>query len=124
MRALSILTGSSEETLHNARAEMSHNFGRGVLSNQSEKNYVFETLIDYMPRYFTPEQIRSMYTGHVTGFIVEDLAQSKKNEKFIQIFNRVMVYFYDYEFGNVSKLEPALLRMGEDFEQYVQRYIR
>jgi hypothetical protein len=122
-KALSILTGSSEETLYNARAELSNNLGKGVLSNQAEKEYVFETIIDYLPRYFKAEQLGSMYTGHAIAIIIDDLTKSKINEKFIQIFNRVMVYFYNYEINNIRTLEPALLRMGEEFEDYVQRYI-
>nr|WP_106780791.1 hypothetical protein [Lysinibacillus timonensis] len=124
MKALSIITGSSEETLHNARAEMSNHYGKGLLSNESEKQYVFEQIINYLPQYFSPQEIRQSPTGYIIGFIIDDLAQHKKNEKFIQVFNRVMVYYYNYEMNKIETLEPALLQMGYEFESYVQRYIR
>ncbi|PZX02869.1 hypothetical protein C7437_10913 [Psychrobacillus insolitus] len=40
LKALSILRGSSEELLHNGRAEMSHHYGKVVLSNEQEKKSI------------------------------------------------------------------------------------
>ncbi|WP_164489639.1 hypothetical protein [Rummeliibacillus sp. TYF005] len=41
LKALSVITGSNEETLLNARTEISNNFGSDHLSNETERDYVF-----------------------------------------------------------------------------------
>ncbi|MBB6447294.1 hypothetical protein HNR53_003974 [Bacillus benzoevorans] len=53
---------------------MSHSFGNDDLVIKRRKN-VFEMLIDYTPLYFTPQKIRSMYTGNAIGFIIDDLTK-------------------------------------------------
>lgn len=119
MKFLSILTGSSEETLHNARAEVSHHYGKGILSNEQERLFVFETLMNDLPRMFSIEQANRMPTGAIIGQMMEVYTRDKQKEKFVQIFNRVMTHYYNYEFNNVNSLIAALEMMGNDFEYFI-----
>lgn len=120
LKALSVLTGSSEETLLNARAEMSNKFGSGRLSTETEREYVFEQLYLFLKNNGIPRELSNEPTGVIIGFILDYLVQDKRNGRFIQVTNRVLVDFYNFELGNTDTLIEALLKMGIDFERYVE----
>ncbi|CAM5199704.1 hypothetical protein UACE39S_05812 [Ureibacillus acetophenoni] len=124
LKALSVITGSNEETLLNARAELSNNFGSGHLSNETERDYVFNELFKFFQKNGIPNELKNEPTGAIIGFVLDYLSQDKKNTKFLQVTNRVMVDFYNFELGNSETLIRALMKMGHDFEYYIEKKMR
>lgn len=113
------MTGSSEELLLTARAEVSNNLGSGSISNQSEKEFVFERFYKFIKTNGLPEELRYEQTGIILAWILEVLIQDTNNHKFLQVNNRVLVDYYNYELKKGDTLILALLKMGVDFEDYV-----
>lgn len=121
LKTLSLLTGSSEELLLNARAEVSNNLGSGSISSESERTFVFDRFLKFLKENGLPRELENEPTGVILAIILDILVQDKKNHKFIQVNNRVLVDFYNYELGNNNTLMPALMKMGVDFEKYLER---
>lgn len=120
LKILSFLTGSSQETLLTAKAEMLNNLEKGDLSSADERKFVFEKLANDMFELYEDkvEVIQLMPMVEIVGEILED--HMKRGDKnFLQIFNRVLVYFYDYELGNQDRFIPAMMTFSEDFEEYI-----
>lgn len=115
LKTLSILTGSSEETLLNARAEISNSVGKGNISTESERTFVFEKFASFIERNGLPRELEDEPTGMIIAFILDFL---------VQVTNRVLVDFYNYELEKSDTLIPALLEMGEDFESYIVKIRR
>lgn len=122
MSILSAVVGSSPATLHNARAEVSNRYGNGILSNSEEKKFVFERLAKDIPKMIGTENAKHWPPGAAIGYVVDAYTQTGKSEdvKFTQIFNRVMVNYYDFDLKNGQEtLAPALVRMSFDLNRYI-----
>jgi hypothetical protein len=71
LKLISILSGSSEESLLNTRAEVSNTFGKGIMSNETERKYVFQRIASDMSYLFTMEELFEMKTYEVIGCMIE-----------------------------------------------------
>lgn len=122
MSLLSVLTGSSPATIHNARAEISNKYGNGVMSNSEERRFIFERFAKDIPAIVGIEASGKMPPGAAIGYMLDKYTQTFQSDdvKFSQIFSRVMVHYYDYETDNVETLMQALTRMGLDFDLYLE----
>lgn len=125
LKYLSMATGSSQETLLNARAEMSNAIGSKSLSHEKERLYVFEKLNTDMQNhgssYINYEEIKHMPIEVILPYMSEYYQDTKQNE-YMQIVNRVLVYFYNYELGNHDSLVKALTPFTYDFIDYLSKH--
>ena len=117
LKALSVITGSSQGTLLGAKAEISNILGGGKLSSEQEKRFVFEKLITDLPSFYTIEEANSMHTIEIIGNMIEYYIHAEP--KFVQIFNRVMIYYYNFELRKEETLIPAFETFSKDFEKFV-----
>ena len=62
LKFLSALSGSSEETLLKARAQISNRYGIAVMSNETERNYILKKIASEIPKLFLAGQIERMNT--------------------------------------------------------------
>jgi hypothetical protein len=115
LNLLKVLTGSDEKTLLNARAEVNHLVGGNKISNNSEKNYVIETIIREMNELVDFNKvIEDNGTPVEVVSCIVDLHIRNNDKKFLVIFNRVMVEYYNLELGNSESLIKALSLLTEE----------
>ena len=131
----SLLTGSPEETVLGAKAELGSLLGtRKNISNQSELNYVFECIAKAIPVFIesrtkklgiTREEMLRKFPSveaWMMYFIYEYFLVEKSNKTFIQLFNRVLTHYYDYD-GSERSLENAMPSFYKDLNYYVSAKI-
>ena len=132
-KVFSILTGSTEETVLGAKAELSYLLGtRQNISNQNELNYVFESIAKAIPIFIesqtkklgiTREDVFSNFSSlevWMMYFIYEYFIVEKNNKTFIQLFNRVLTHYYGYD-GSERSMENAMPSFCKDLEYYIVR---
>lgn len=127
LKALSILSGSPEDTLLNSRAELSNKFGSGKLSCETERIYVFETLQkdlpniakEVIPKIMTREEADELELNDLVTIAYNYYDYAKKHE-LLRIISRVMIHFYNLKPGDIESLEEALMLFSIDFANFVQ----
>ena len=121
LKFLSVLTGSPEQTLLNARIEVTDKLGGGgALSSIHEKEFIFDKFSRDMHRMFTIEQCNRTLTADIVGAMLEEYGRRGEKE-ILNAFNRVMVYYYNYELGNAKTLFPALILFSKEFDVYIKK---
>lgn len=118
LKFLSILSGSSEEALLNVRAQVSNRYGSSIMSNETEKNFVFKKITTDIPKLLQPSQVERMSTEDIVGLVINYYCENKKRE-LVRTINRVLVYYYNYELDNEKSLRLSLKSFSRDLERYI-----
>lgn len=109
-KTLSIILGSPEETLVNAKSEISRALGSTAISNNTERNYIFDKVVNDV-------RLSPLYGIHDINFVVLMVLNNyvdNWNGAQMQILARVLVDYYGYLIGNVDTLPNAVSRLAED----------
>lgn len=64
---------------------------------------------------FSIEQCNRMQTEDIIGLMILEYARAGEKE-LLYAFNRVMVYYYNYELGNSKTIAPAFSLYSKEFE--------
>ncbi len=120
LKFLSILTGSSESQLLNAKAEVKRAFGSQELSNDSERDFVLNKIIKEMEK-LDYAKIRELKISmpELTAMVIDEISVKKTNKEFMYIFNRVLVDYYEYKLGNAESLNKAINLLAYDIGKKV-----
>lgn len=109
-KILSIVLGSPEETLVNANSEIARYLGSNSISNNTERNYIFDHVAKDV-------QLSPMYKKYDINFVVLMVLNSyvdNWNGAQMQILTRVLVDYYGYLIGKEETLPNAVSRLAED----------
>jgi isocitrate lyase len=115
LKLLSLLTGSNEMTLLNARAEISHTLGTSKISNSHEKNFVLDSICKDIVKYVDiGKAIDNNFSPYEVVYAVIEKRVNDNDREFLVIFNRVMVHYYQMKLGNEQSLAKALTELTDD----------
>lgn len=127
LKFLSLLTGSDEETMLKARAEVAHAIGSSKVSNIKEKEYVFDCYLNLIANLTDPNEINKYSLGYTLMSVTDNLTQNYLHEpemvEFLQAVNRVLVHYYGFILGNPNTLTSAFEKMGNDLEIYLKKFL-
>ncbi|MGL5717344.1 MAG: hypothetical protein ACRCXT_13335 [Paraclostridium sp.] len=127
LKALSILSGSSEQDLLNTRAVFSDKFGKGKLSCEDERRYVFKKfgddfyiiIKDVLPQIMSDEESDRLILSDIIMIQYNYYLDTNQNQ-FLLIFSRVMIHFYNLIPGDKDSLFKSLGLFSEDFARYMR----
>lgn len=127
LKFLSLLTGSNEETILNARAEVAHAIGSSKVSHIKEKESVFDRYLNLLANLTDPNEISKYSLGYTLMWVTDALTQNYRHApemvEFLQAVNRVLVHYYGFILGNPNTLPSAFEKMGNDLEIYLRKFL-
>lgn len=104
-------------------------FGNKEISNQREKEKIFKSLEEDIPVYIQRQcQISNITREYylkrwATLDIIANVLDAHiqlGSVKHVQMFNRVLVYYYGYKLGDKYTLLPALEKLSNEYEKYTK----
>lgn len=86
-----------------------------MLLNDSEREFVLNKILKELEKldYEKIEKLNISPT-ELTAIVIDEMCTKKSNKDFIEIFNRVMVDYYEYEMGNAESLNKPIKLLAYD----------
>jgi len=113
-KALSIILGSSEETIVDAKTQLHRALGSERLSNDFEKDYILDVMKENI---VNSGLLYSMPLENIVLFLLNRYLDTW-NETQLHILNRVLVYYYGYKLGDMDTLPRAIENLAFDLKVY------
>ncbi|MBM7614142.1 hypothetical protein [Alkaliphilus hydrothermalis] len=113
-KTLSIILGSSEETLVTAKTELSRTLGDKRISNDTEKNYILDMIAKdvIIHRCYGELDVEVIVMEQFNNYL------KSWNRLQLQMLNRVLVCFYGYKLGDINTLPIAIKNLTFDLKVY------